>query len=170
MTTRTGAQPTATETLNQPIWFEHFASLIDFYMTHNRIPQKTNCQQQGEQKLGKWVDKQRQNGKLLMRGLPSKMSRQKFDMLNSLPWWAWTIDDEKWLNKLNATIAFRIEHQRWPRKRATDDGERALALWINNNKVHGRLHAAGQPSKMTAKRYAQLDNITDWSWGQQPDN
>lgn len=62
----------------------------------------------------------------------------QFHLLDSIPGWSWEPWADSWTRRYAELRDFRTNHERLPRRRATDPTERSLATWLDNQRRRAR--------------------------------
>jgi hypothetical protein len=123
-------------------WKNNFTEFVAWKSLHKRWPLYTD-KDQHERRLAAWLTRQRQQQKLADSQKPSRLTQEKFDMLNDqLPGWIGTnVAQEKWNRTLNELVAWRILNaNKWPRQFGKDlvPGERRMGSWLSDQRRRKR--------------------------------
>jgi len=112
------------------------------------------------QKLSRWVKRQRQQYKLWNDGKPSNINAKRFDALTQAGF-VWDAHELNWREKVEALKRFRYNHghSSVPTKYKDEN----LGTWVKCQRRQYKLYCEGKPSAMNAKRFAELDKL-DFEW------
>ena len=144
-------------------WNNNWEAARTFYETHDRWP-VTSTDDLEEKQLGDWVGNQRTQGKKLVAGQKSVMTRERYEILDAYPGWEWDLLATAWDLHWEAARTFYETHNRWPLQTAADLEEKQLGIWMQAQRTQGKKLAAGQKSAMTRERYEILDAYPGWEW------
>lgn len=150
------------ETMVDQMWSSQYKRLTAYKRIHGNtaVPARyTN-----DPKLGHWVMTQRRQYQLLQKGKPSRMTKERADMLNQLgfKWSIRTNPKTMWNTRLQELTDYKNENgdclvpQRYPENTQ-------LGIWVNTQRRHYKLLNEGKKSCMTLERLEKLDKV-GFSW------
>eukprot|EP00591_Stephanopyxis_turris_P006860 CAMPEP_0195518712 /NCGR_PEP_ID=MMETSP0794_2-20130614/13547_1 /TAXON_ID=515487 /ORGANISM="Stephanopyxis turris, Strain CCMP 815" /LENGTH=305 /DNA_ID=CAMNT_0040647733 /DNA_START=153 /DNA_END=1070 /DNA_ORIENTATION=+ len=138
-------------------WEERFEELKKFHAQfgHCLVPQQYRPNQQ----LGRWVNVQRKDYKLMKENKQSPMTQERISLLEDLGF-TWTIDTAKklWKERLDELKMYNAQHgdclvpyhyERNPQ----------LGRWVNVQRKNYKLFREGKKSAMTQERIDQLEEL-----------
>lgn len=145
------------------LWAQHWNAARSFFESHKEWP--TQHANDSEQKqLGKWVSHQRNNGKKLESGEKTKMSAERYEILDSYPGWEWDPFAAAWNKSWNEARTFYETHNRWPTPGSKAPGELRIGRWLQKQRREGSKLVAGEKTFFTRQHYEILDAYPAWEW------
>ena len=136
-------------------WRLKFEELRKYKEAHGdyRVPQS-------HPSLGRWVDNQRANYRLLKGGKKASTTQEWIDLLNSIGF-EWSVDNViPWMDRFEALRIYKEAHGDYqvPRSNPT------LGAWVHNLRKYYRLFKRGKKSRITQERIDLLNSIGfEWS-------
>lgn len=132
-------------------WLEQ----VDAYAAvHDTADVPTTATTAGGNKLGRWVDAQRQRHK------NGRLSAERVTALQARPGWRWGVRQyDRWWANHALLSAWAAEHGRLPAVRQdSDPTEASLASWSGTQRAH---HRAG---RLRQDKAAALSALPRWHW------
>ena len=130
-------------------WRETYTELAEHLKKEGGYP----TQRDGpDDKLGRWVDRQRQEKK------NGNMCNRRIELLQNLPDWSWEPHNDAWSKQYTALKERLGRGEGYP-SRGTDGPEGKLGKWVDNQRTRKR------QGKLSEERIELLQELDDWSWG-----
>ena len=136
-------------------WTDRFEALRNYKEAHGdcRVPHKHHV-------LGAWVNSQRANYRLLMKGKKSRITQERIDLLNSIGFEWSVVKVLPWTDRFEALRNYKV---------ARGDclvplNHPVLGRWVNRQRQNYRLLMEGKKSPITQERIDLLNSIGfEWS-------
>jgi hypothetical protein len=150
-------------------WMMKYEAACEFFRREGKWPNNLSVLAPDGSSLGGWVNAQRRQGRLLRDGQRSNLSQERYDLLEGTEGWWWEADltsrkDERWMAKYEAACEFFRREGRWPTTADLGPDGSSLGVWVNSQRLEGRLLRDGQQSKLSQARYDLLDGTDGWKW------
>ncbi|GFH61991.1 hypothetical protein CTEN210_18467 [Chaetoceros tenuissimus] len=112
--------------------------------------------------LGNWVQNQRQQRQLWVKGSPSYMTQERVEMLENIGF-EWSPSKDIWDVRFQELELFKAQHKHcnvpWQY-----EPNKAIFTWVCNQRTQYRLMCEGAHSNMTRERVEKLESIGfEWS-------
>jgi len=144
--------------MSEQLWYTQFKRLVEFHRIHGTttVPARYSP----DPKLGHWVMTQRRQYQIMQSGKPSRMNKERIDLLEALAFqWSIRKDPEMmWRTRFSELVKYKEKNgnclvpQRY-------GGNPQLGTWVNTQRRHFTLLKAGKKSCMTLVRRGALDKI-----------
>ena len=105
--------------------------------------------------LGRWVDNQRHQYRLLLRGQPSRMTAERLEKLTALGM-AWDPRDKVWENWYEKLVQYKEIHGHVNPPKYYEGG---LGRWVYYQRSQYRYFLEGEVSSMTQERAERLNAL-----------
>jgi hypothetical protein len=138
-------------------WLENFNSLKEFVEKNNRYPSQHS---EKEKQLGCWVVRQKMAKKENGR---SKITKERIELLESLPNWMWELDlDKIWNDKFLEIKRFIDNNKKFPSPNSKNKDENQLGRWIHTQKAIKKGKDVG--AELSMEKIKLLESLTNWEW------
>jgi superfamily II DNA or RNA helicase len=135
--------------VNEASWQERFEALKEYSAEFGNARPPTDFIYKDIQ-LGEFVS-------VLRWGYKSYgISKERIELLESLPGWAWNKYDGDWLDYYAKLNTFLNEKGEWPSFTSKDSAERSLAMWAGTQRKNRE--------KLTESKVNKLESLEGWSW------
>jgi Helicase associated domain len=135
-------------------WMRQFNELQRFYNEHghSNVP----IREEKYPKLGLWVKEQRRHYALRKRGKPSHLSKERYNLLNSVDF-CYDAHNRTWFKRFHQLEKCHKEHgsQMIP----TNHMDPKLATWVHFQRRQYRKMKRGEPNHIDAERIDALNKI-----------
>ncbi|GFH61945.1 hypothetical protein CTEN210_18421 [Chaetoceros tenuissimus] len=133
-------------------WNERYEQLREFKLQqgHCNVPQRYKA----NKALAIWVNTQRSQYKLMLNGLKSFMTEERIEKLKNIGF-VWNTLKDTWNERFEELKQFKDQygHCTVPQR------NKALGIWVNNQRTQYKLMSNGSKSQMTEERLEKLEDI-----------
>jgi hypothetical protein len=135
------------------VWNETFGRAVAHYTSENEWPSVASSSDAETKRLGKWVDKQRQQYK---KGL---LSPERVALLESVDGWLWGVKlDDVWNETFGRTVTHYTSKNEWPSRDSSDAETKRLGKWVNKQRQQYK------KGLLSPERVALLESVDGWVW------
>jgi superfamily II DNA or RNA helicase len=132
-------------------WSENF-SLLQSYVDSTGTSQITSNSNFKGKRLGPWVASQR------MLYKSSKLSQDRIDKLENLPYWSWAPSLNSWANKYESLLRFLTSNDLNDISSKTEFEGWRIGEWVHKLRRN--------PRSLSVAQKSQLGEISGWTFGQ----
>jgi hypothetical protein len=119
---------------NEDKWFENFEAVKEYVKQNKQLPSKENNKDKNIQRLGNWVNSQKQNHKNKTQILKDETIFKLFDEFVKDNYDLFKSNEELWMDNYNRVLEYITTHNRLPSKSDKDENIQKLGLWISRQK------------------------------------
>ncbi len=150
------------DTMVEQMWNAQYKKLAEFKNIHGNCA--VPARNPDDPKLGHWVMTQRRQYHLLQKGKPSRMTKERIEMLEQLDfqWSIRTNPKEMWNKRLQELVEYKEVHGNCLVPQRYNENPQ-LGTWVNTQRRHYKLLIERKRSCMTAERLEKLNEV-GFSW------